>query len=183
VTAPVPLVTRLWLAWVVFFRVLFDGAFAARVLGDREATPAPPPPVAPPPATAPLGEGPDPTSALVLLGLLQRDGRLVDFLQQDITEFGDAEVGAAARVIHEGCRRALRGHLEIVPVRAEPEGEPVTLEAGFDPSEAKLTGAVGGAAPYHGVLRHRGWRAARVSLPRPVGSGDATVLAPAEVEL
>ncbi|MBN2191586.1 MAG: DUF2760 domain-containing protein [Polyangiaceae bacterium] len=187
VTAPVPFSTRLWLAWVAYFRILFDGAFAARVLAAREGNLQPlqtPPPERPrTPAPTPLPEGPDPTAALVLLGLLQREGRLVDFLKQDITTFGDAEVGAAARVVHEGCRRALHGHIEMVPVRSEPEGEPVTLEAGFDPTSAKLTGAVGGSAPYRGVLRHRGWRAEQVSLPRPVGTGDATILAPAEVEL
>jgi hypothetical protein len=193
VTEPVPFLTRLWLAWVVYFRVLFDGAFAARVLAVRDAlppappapepAPAPAPSPAPAPVAAPLPEAPDPTAALVLLGLLQREGRLVDFLQQDVTTFADAEVGAAARVVHEGCRRALRGHVELAPVRPEPEGEPVTLAAGFDAKSVKLTGNVGGSAPYRGVLRHRGWRAERVSLPRPVGASDATVLAPAEVEL
>lgn len=183
VTEPVPLLTRLWLAWVAWLRILLDGAFAARVLAARDAAPAAAEPLPPPPAAEPLPDAPDPASALVLLGLLQREGRLVDFLQQDITAFSDPDVGAAARVIHEGCRRALRGHLEFAPIRTEPEGEPVTLEAGFDPASAKLTGAVKGSAPYRGVLRHRGWRAARVSLPRPVGNGDATILAPAEVEL
>jgi hypothetical protein len=115
--------------------------------------------------------------------LLQREGRLVDFLQQDIASFPDADVGAAARVVHDGCRRALKAHATIEPVRAEDEGARVVLAAGFAPDEVKLTGSVGGEPPYKGVLRHRGWRATRLELPQIVGEHDAHVLAPAEVEV
>jgi hypothetical protein len=186
------LATRLWFAWLCFFRVLFDGSFAARVWSARKALelPAPTPPASPgsdarpspaaAPAPAPL---PDAVEALQLLSLLQREGRLVDFLQQDIASFPDADVGAAARVVHDGCRRALRAHATIEPVRSENEGARVVLAAGFAPDEVKLTGSVGGEPPYKGVLRHRGWRATRLELPRIVGGHDAHVLAPAEVEL
>jgi hypothetical protein len=125
------------------------------------------------------GAGP----ALQLLALFQREGRLIDFLEQDIAAFADAEVGAAARVVHEGCRKALREHATLQPVRTETEGASLTLAAGFDPAEVKLTGNVQGAAPYKGVLRHRGWRASSISLPVPMRGHDARVLAPAEVEL
>ncbi|HEY8091378.1 MAG TPA: DUF2760 domain-containing protein [Polyangiaceae bacterium] len=165
--------TRLWLAWVCSFRVLFDAAFAGRVLAAR--TPAPV--LAPAPAPAP------PTAALQLLALLQREGRLVDFLQQDIASFPDADVGVAARVVHEGCRKALRAHATIEPVRSEDEGARVKIEEGFDADEVKLVGQVKGSPPYSGALRHRGWRARRLELPRLVGDHDATVLAQAEVEL
>jgi hypothetical protein len=120
---------------------------------------------------------------LQLLSLLQREGRFVDFLQQDITSFPDADIGAAARVVHEGCRRALRAHAKIEPVRSENEGTLVRLDAGFDADEVKLVGDVHGPAPYAGVLRHRGWRAKTMELPQIVGGHDARVLAPAEVEL
>jgi hypothetical protein len=125
----------------------------------------------------------DGTSALQLLSLLQREGRFVDFLQQDIASFPDADVGAAARVVHEGCRKALRTHAEIAPVRGEEEGARVQLAAGFDANAVKLVGDVRGEPPYAGVLRHRGWRAKRLELPQVVGSYDAHILAPAEVEL
>jgi Domain of unknown function (DUF2760) len=185
------LATRLWFAWLCFFRVLFDGSFAARVWSARmpRELPGPTPPAQPeaatrspatPPAPAPP---PESVEALQLLSLLQREGRLVDFIQQDIASFPDADVGAAARIVHDGCRRALRNHATIEPVRSESEGARVVLVAGFAPDEVKLTGSVGGQPPYKGVLRHRGWRATRLELPQIVGGHDAHVLAPAEVEL
>jgi len=122
-------------------------------------------------------------AAFQMLALFQREGRLVDFLQQDIGDYGDAEIGAVARVVHEGCRRAVREHMKIVPVRVEEEGASVTLDAGFDVESIKLTGDVRGSAPFRGILRHRGWRAASLELPKVVGDHDLTVLAPAEVEL
>jgi hypothetical protein len=115
--------------------------------------------------------------------MFQREGRLVDFLEQDIATFGDAEIGAAARVVHDGCRKALRAHARIAPIRTEDEGVKVTLEAGFAPDEVKLTGDVKGSAPFHGVLRHRGWRAESVTLPTAAPGHDASVLAPAEIEM
>jgi uncharacterized protein DUF2760 len=173
-------ISRLWFAWVCYFRVLFDGAFAARAWAAREAKALPAPAAAPSPIHA---TATDPTSALQLLSLLQREGRLVDFLQQDVATFSDADVAAAARVVHEGCRRALRAHVTVVAVRTEDEGARVTLEAGFDADRLKLVGDVKGEPPYTGVLRHRGWRVAEIDLPRLVGEHDTRVLAPAEVEL
>lgn len=163
--------TRLWFAWLCSFRVLFDGRFAARVWTVRDA------PLLPPVRAS------DTTAALQLLSLLQREGRLVDFLEQDIASFPDADVGVAARVVHEGCRKAMRAHAEIEPVRLEAEGASVSLEAGFDADTVKLVGDVKGEPPYAGVLRHRGWRAKKLTLPSLVGGHDAHVLAPAEVEL
>jgi len=181
-----PLVTRLWFAWICFFRVLFDGSFAARAFAAREpgalpAAPEPPKLEAKPESKR---EGPPSTvSALQLLALFQREGRLVDFLEQDIAAFSDAEIGGVARVVHEGCRKALREHVELAPVRREDEGKPVMLEAGFNPAEIKLSGNVQGQPPYQGTLRHRGWRATAASLPVPVKGHDPHVIAPAEVEL
>jgi hypothetical protein len=177
-----PFLTRLWFAWVCSLRVLFDGAFAKRVYAARLSSPASAPTnAAPAPTKAP--EPPSDTAALQLLALLQREGRLVDFLEQDVAAFSDAEIGAAARVVHDGCRKALRAHAAIDPVRAEDEGATVTIAAGFAASEVKLTGNVRGAAPYTGVVRHRGWRAKEMKLPATVEGHDATVLAPAEIEI
>lgn len=184
-----PLATRLWFAFVCLFRVLFDGAFAYRAFlartyrtlpavetgtAPRARTMTPPPP-----DTGPARAD----GALQLLALLQRDGRLIDFLQQDVDGFSDVDIGAAARVVHQGCRAALKEHVRIVPVRGESEGKAVTVDAGEDPAAVKLTGNVSGAPPYRGTLRHRGWRAESIELPEPVRGHDATVLAPAEVEL
>src|SRR5580704_17185900 len=100
-TEGLPLLTRLWFAWLCFFRVFFDARFAERVWGQREA------PRLPPSAPRPALTATPANAALQLLSLLQREGRLVDFLQQEIASFPDADVGAAARVVHEGCRKAL----------------------------------------------------------------------------
>jgi uncharacterized protein DUF2760 len=175
--------TRLWFAWLCFFRVVFDGAFAARLWSVRRPPSLTARGASPTPASERVAREPEPGPALQLLSLFQREGRLVDFLQQDIATFPDADVGAAARIVHDGCRKALRTHATIEPVRPESEGARVTLAVGFAPDEVKLTGGVGGQPPYEGVLRHRGWRATRLELPRIVGGHDAHVLAPAEVEL
>lgn len=121
--------------------------------------------------------------ALLLLALLQREGRFVDFLQQDVTDFDDEQIGAAARVVHEGCRKALKGHLQVVPIRSEAEGDKVTLEEGYDVQANKLVGNVAGKPPYKGSVQHRGWRAQELKLPSEVGDHDPSVLAQAEVEL
>lgn len=189
--APLPLTTRLWFAWVCFFRVLFDALFAARAFQAQQppAIEPAPEPAKLPKKTAPEKPAPekpkeaDTTAALQLLALLQREGRLVDFLQQDIATFPDAEIGAAVRVVHEGCRKALRDHVEIAPIRAEDEGAKITLEAGFSAAEVKLTGDVKGKPPYRGTLQHRGWKAKQITLPKLTAEHDSSILAPAEVEL
>jgi hypothetical protein len=184
VTNSLPPLSRIWLAFSHFFRVLLDGQFAWRAarVQRTDALPAPTPQ---PEAAAELKAGLEQartTAALQVLELLQREGRLVDFLQQDIESFSDAEIGAAARVVHAGCRKALAAHARISPVRNEDEGSRVTVEQS-DTSAVKLTGNVTGAAPYMGTLTHRGWRAESLSLPQPLEGHDFFVLAPAEVEL
>jgi hypothetical protein len=161
---------------------MFDAFFAGRVYRLRQAEPA----ALAAPATPELPIVPvtgDASSALVLLGLLQREGRLVDFLEQDVATFADAEVGAAARVVHEGCRRALHAHAKIAPVRSEEENARIELAEGFRAAEIKLTGDVRGSSPYRGTLRHRGWRVTELELPKPLADHDPKVIAPAEVEL
>ena len=120
-------------------------------------------------------------SALQLLALLQREGRFVDFLEQDVAAFGDADIGAAARVVHEGCRKALHAHARVVNVRGEAEGARVTLDQPSD--DVKLVGNVAGSAPFRGVLRHRGWRVEDLALPKRVGAQDPKLVAQAELEL
>ncbi len=182
-----PFATRLWFAWVCFFRALLDGDFAARAWTVRDALPAPAKEAAkdaPAKETAKAPASPPSTdAALQLLGVLQREGRLIDFLEQDVTDFPDADIGAAARAVHAGARKALRAHVTLAPVREEEEETKLTLEAGFDAASVKLTGNVAGKPPYAGVLRHRGWRATKITLPVAVEGHDVRVLCPAEVEL
>jgi hypothetical protein len=194
--SPLPFLTRLWFSWICFFKVLFDGTFAAKVqrvsLGTEEeepkqleAKPEPPPPA---PTTKkkeepkPVPKGPPPTdAALQLLALFQREGRFIDFIEEDVASFSDADIGAAARVVHTGCRKALREHFTLEPVRKEEEGAKVTLET--SPAEIKLTGNVQGKGPHTGTLRHRGWKAVDIKLPTAVDGHDTRIVAQAEVEL
>lgn len=169
---------RLSTAFSLFFRALGDARFAARMARPE----AEPPAVAR--STAPQGSFREasPDAALQLLGLLQQQGRFIDFLEEDVTGFSDQEIGAAARVVHEGCRAAVREHFKIVPIRSEPEGSRITLAEGFA-SSVRLTGNVVGRPPYNGNLVHRGWRVEETVLPRVAEGHDLRVVASAEVEL
>lgn len=181
--------SRLSIAFGALFKSLGDAEFAARVRDDGvgpTAAPAPAPAPAPVPTPAPAPaqlRAPSPDSALQLLSLFQREARLIDFAHENLSAYSDADIGAAARVVHEGCARVLREHFAIEPVRPESEGSRVTLNEGFDAASVRLTGNVVGKAPFTGTLSHRGWRAAKVTLPQLAESHDARVLAPAEVEL
>jgi len=148
--------------------------------------PPPPPPPAAAPAPAPAVEErvAEPVDrAVQMLALLQRDGRLVDFFTEDIAPYQDAQVGAAVRDVHESCRKALEHYLKLEPVIASDEGQPVTVEPGFDPAAIKLIGNVTGKPPLRGLLRHRGWRAAQVNLPPLPDGRGRSIVAPAEVEI
>jgi hypothetical protein len=177
---------RLWLALVCFFRIAFDAEFAGKVRDLR----APPPPPLPPRERATLPATPSAITAqqlargeqaLLLLSMLQREGRLIDFCEEDLAGFPDAQIGAAARTVHSGCRKVLREALVYKPIRSESEGGAIEVPGGFDPRAIRLTGSIQGNPPFKGVLKHHGWRV--VELRMPAGSGDPTVIAPAEVEL
>jgi hypothetical protein len=119
------------------------------------------------------------------LGILQARGRLVDFLMDDINAHNDAQVGAAARVVHAGCKAVLQEHFRICPVREESEGSTVQVAAGYAADEYRLLGRISGPAPFSGVLVHHGWKTNAVNLPRIVRSSTDRLpaIAPAEVEL
>lgn len=120
---------------------------------------------------------------LHLLTVLQRDGRLVDFFSEDLTQYEDAQVGAAVRNIHDGCKTALKKYVSLNPVIDSGEGDDVVVEEGFNPNAIKLTGNVTGKPPFKGVLRHRGWQVASLDRPRLSGGEGPQVIAPAEVEI
>ncbi|HEX9102959.1 MAG TPA: DUF2760 domain-containing protein [Polyangia bacterium] len=198
---------RLWLAFKCFFLILFARrlpadaalllpaeALKGRALPPREAELVESPPSiggvpelestqpisAPARKVAPTdGNG----AAVQLLAILQREGRLLDFLQEDVDAYSDAQIGAAVRDIHRGCKKALAEHMPLEPVLREPENAQVRVDPGFDPSRIRLVGNVVGEPPFTGALRHHGWRIAKVTLPAPARGTDPTVVAPAEVEL
>jgi hypothetical protein len=198
---------RLWLAIKCFFLILFTRRLPpeAAALLPKEAAKGLPPPeaeireaeVVPLPSISgvPELESTQPMTALPkgpldgngaavqLLAILQREGRLLDFLQEDVDAYSDAQIGAAVRDIHRGCKKALAEHMPVEPVLREAENAQVRVDPGFDPSRIRLVGNVVGEPPFMGALRHHGWRIAKVSLPSAPRGTDPTVVAPAEVEL
>ncbi len=175
--------SRLGLALRAGWRVLVDSDFADGVQRLERGEAASPAPVIAESPKLPALRDTLPDSALQLLTLLQQEGRFVDFLEENVTAYSDADIGGAARVVHEGCRKVIRDYLHIEPVREEAEGTRVTLPVGFDAASVRLTGNVVGQPPFTGALMHRGWRVRQITLPKLAEGHDVRVLAPAEVEL
>jgi hypothetical protein len=177
-------------AFRCFFSILFHGGIPNEMAHKRfqSAGPVPQVPAAAVPSASRLKEVEQPASeapdrAVQMLRLLQRDGRLIDFLAENISAYPDAQLGAAVRAIHETCRQVLDHYVKLEPILNSEEDQPVTVQVGFDPAAIKLLGNMAGEPPVRGVLRHKGWRVKEVNLPPlPQGSGRL-VVAPAEVEL
>ena len=121
--------------------------------------------------------------ALALLALLQREGRLVDFLRESLDTYEDADIGVAVRDIHRGCKKVIEEHFVLEAVMPGEEDTRVKVPAGFDPGEVRLIGKISGEPPFTGTLRHHGWRVTEVKLPTLTEGVDRRVLAPAEVEI
>ena len=85
----------------------------------KEEAPKPQPPAAPKPVESLKEASPD--AALQVLNLLQSEARLVDFFSEDLAGFSDADIGATARVVHEGGRKVLSEYFELTPLRSEDE--------------------------------------------------------------
>lgn len=165
---------RLSYAFRCFFSILTKGEIPAEIAAELS-------PAQVAPALERGMESAD--RAVQMLALLQRDGRLIDFLTEDIASYQDAQIGAAVRDVHDSCRKAIEHYLRLEPVIASDEGRPVTVEPGFDPAAIKLIGAATGHPPLRGVLRHRGWRVAEAHLPSLPDDCGRVIIAPAEVEI
>ena len=181
---------RVAFAFRGFFSILFHADIPSDIT-QRPVKPHGPIPQAATvaaPSVSRLKEGERPASeefdrAVQMLALLQRDGRLIDFLAENISAYPDAQIGAAVRTIHDTCQQVLDHYLKLEPILNSEEDEPVTVPAGFDPAAIKLIGSVAGVPPVRGVLRHKGWRVKEVNLPPlPQGTGRM-VVAQAEIEL
>lgn len=129
-------------------------------------------------AAGPAEKTPD---AVQLLNTLQEKGRLIDFLMEDIKGYDDAQVGAAVRNIHSGCRQVLSEHFPLAPVVREAEGDKYKVDENFDPASVKLTGNIGKKPPFDGVVRHSGWKVTEIKLPVRPSAGR--IVAQAEVEI
>jgi hypothetical protein len=124
-----------------------------------------------------------PDAALQVLGLLQKDARFIDFIKEDIAAYSDADIGAAARVVHEGCKKTIGEHFSFAPIRNEQEGSRITVPIGFDASSIRLTGNIVGSAPFNGNLVHKGWQVTEVRLPKLTQGHNPNIIAAAEIEL
>lgn len=156
---------------------------SGRLPAELSAQLAPPQPAVPQPPAPPQQEKAT-DGALRILGILQRDARLLDFLMEDISAYPDEQVGAAVRGLHQDCRRSLERYLRLAPVLDGVEGTYVRLDAAAEPGAVRLLGNVPlGAKAEGGILRHKGWRATRIVLPEPAAGEDPAVLAPAEIEV
>jgi len=165
------------LALVVFALSLVDtGKKTVQVQPPQPAVIQPPPP--PPPA-----ENTVEAEIVAFFALLQEKGRLVDFLMEDLASYEDAEIGAAARVVHEGCKQVLQEHFKIHAISEAEEGSQITVPAGFAADEYRFVGKFTGDPPFTGKLVHKGWKTDAVKLPRLVDARRLPAIAPAEVEL
>jgi uncharacterized protein DUF2760 len=165
------------LSLVVLIGLLLPSARQKPSASKPQAEPARPAP----PAPAARADA----EIVSFLAMLQEKGRLVDFLMDDINPYNDAQVGAAARVVHAGCKRVLQEHFNIHPLRTEDEGSTVQVPLGYAADEYRLIGRIVGHAPFSGVLVHRGWKTDMVKLPQllPSAPGQLPAIASAEVEL
>ncbi len=146
-------------------------AVAVYLVVGKAKMPEPPKPVKP--SGAPLR----------MLALLQREGRLLDFLMEDISGAPDAQVGYGVREMHRKCQEGIKKALDLETVLPNNEDETVEIAAGFDPSAIRLTGNVAGSPPFKGRLIHPGWRVKTMRVAAPPEGADEFVLAPAEVEM
>jgi len=181
---------RIVFAFRCFFSILFGAAIPDDIARKLVVPVAPvreaPVAIAPTASRLKEAERPAPESlgrAVQMLALLQRDGRLIDFLAENISAYPDVQLGAAVRSIHESCRKTLDEYVKLEPILNSEEDQPVTVEPGFDPAAIKLIGNVAGAPPVRGLLRHKGWRVKELKMPPLPQDAGRRVIAPAEVEL
>lgn len=165
-------------AWRAFWAI-FKNDDKAKAWDSMEKQPVlPEPTVVKQPSKQAAGD-----EALHLLAILQREARLIDYLEEDLTGYDDATVGSVSRKIHDDCKRTLDKHFHIAPVMDEPEQSQVNIPEQFDARQIKLTGRTSGNPPFTGVLQHRGWKADKVDFPVRNEAQDVSVICPAEVEI
>ena len=174
--------SRISLAFRCFFALLFGGSLSPELISDLGLAPKPAKPEKPaaPAPPAPVFKPAD--GALQILGILQRDSRMIDFLMEDISSYEDEQVGAAVRAMHSSAKDTLVRYVSLSPVIDGVEGT-FTKPPSNDPAVVKYVGNVPPAGASGGTLRHRGWRATSVSLPPLNPKQDTAVIAPAEIEV
>jgi uncharacterized protein DUF2760 len=171
------------LALLVVALSFYGGMKSSAISEPAPAAVSPPPPVTVQPPAPAVNQAE--AEVVAFVALLQEKGRLVDFLMEELTSYDDAQVGAAARVIHQGCRQVLQEHFKISAVSDAEEGSQVNVPAGYFADEYRIVGKLSGDAPFTGKLVHKGWKTESVKLPRIIKTDvkRLSVIAPAEVEV
>ena len=177
ISAQLPLVTVVLLALAVVLQ-LFS------VLRKKPATEPPPAVVSAPAEVAPQPSADALAEAQVVqfLARLQEKARLVDFAMDDITPHSNEDIGAAARIVHQGCQEVLGDIFDLKVVHPGEEGESLRLSADFDRRAYRLVGKVPENPPFNGRVLHRGWKTEKIKLPQLTDAGR-DIVAPAEVEI
>jgi hypothetical protein len=180
--SPIPL------AAIAFLLALAIAVLAFRAPSKRNMVSAPTPTTVPIPAPVPVSAPiaiPADAEIVAFVALLQEKGRLVDFLMEDLTTYKDEDIGAAARVIHQGCKQVLDEYFKIAAIADVTEGSDITVPSDSAADEYRLVGKLSGTPPFTGKLIHKGWKTDYVKLPRivKIDGKQLPAIAPAEVEL
>ena len=133
---------RIYLAIRIFFLTLFKAAIAQQVdkllAGAHPAPSGAPPQPKPPPAAKPTVR----SDAITLLATLQREARFVDFIQESLAGYSDAQIGAVARDVHRDSAAVIDRLFALKPAVSHEEGAQMDVHAGFDAGRFRLTGNV-----------------------------------------
>ncbi len=122
-------------------------------------------------------------AAVSLLGTLQREARLIDLVQEDLAQYSDAQVGAAARPCLMQCAQTLKRHFALAPVIDAAEGDTVTTQPDASAARLQWVGDSAEASKSQGKLIHHGWLATKVELSEWTGDeADMMIVAPAQVQ-
>lgn len=117
-----------------------------------------------------------------LLADMQKEGRLIDFLNENLREYSDEEIGSSVRSIHEGCKKVLDSTLTMEKIVDQEEESTYRVNKGYDAKSVRLTGRVGDVYPMKGTLIHPGWKVKNIKLTEK-DDQVKKILAPAEVEV
>lgn len=177
-----------------FFKYMADGKYAAtcRRVQDGELLASETEPKVVTETVEVIREVPTPAPALdsvsvdgayQVLQLMQHEARFIDFLQENIDQYSDAEVGAASRQVHKGCHKVLAQNFVIKPVHTAQENSRVEVPADYDNKQIQLEGQVMGKGPYTGTLIHPGWQVVESNLPKVSSTDGLNIIAPAQVEV
>ena len=138
----------------------------------------------PKPESKPAARAPVRSDAITLLSALQREARLVDLIQEDLANYSDAQVGAAARPCLQSCASTLSRMFGLTCVSDAGEGAMVDIaDEGKNGGSPARYQWIGEGNSTSGKLVHQGWQATQVDLPKWTGADDdANVIAPAQLQ-